>query len=184
MSKVRQQFKAEISRAESTGIGMSWTGEGQTVPEGKARSAPPPHHPKGWRSRCKGKPQNLVSNLLVIVPPLDISFHHALGGFFSSLCCHPLFPFSCSIPLSLSPHFLGLAEQIFLLSSKKFMLLHRILPLSNDRVAFLKITRWSGAHHGNTDFPQLLVIFFLTPVLTSSYLFPSISQAHHPFLWG
>lgn len=65
------------------------------------------------------------------------------------------------------------------------MLLHRILPLTNDHVAFLNITRWSGAHHGNADFPQLVVISVsLVPVLTSFYIFLYRSQVHHPFLWG
>lgn len=126
--------------------------------EGKARPAPPPHRPRGWRSRSRDKPQNLVYNLMVIPPPLDINFLHALGGFFSSLRYHPLFPFSCSVPLSLSLHFLGLEEQISLVSGKKFYVVAQILPLSNNRVAFLNITRWNGARHGNADFPQLVVI--------------------------
>lgn len=140
--------------------------------ERKARPAPPPHCSRGWRSKGRDKLRNLVSNLLVIPPPLDINFVHAPGGSFSSLHYRLLFPFSCSVPLSLSPHFLGLKEQILLDSGKSFMLLHRILPLSNDHIAFLNITRWSEAHHGNTEFPQLVLISVsLVSTVTSSYLF-------------
>ena len=169
---MRQQFKAERSGAESTGTGRSWMAEGQMLSEGKARPAPPPHHPGGWRPKARDKPQNLVCNLLVIPPPLDIDFLHALGGFFSSLCYHHFFH-SLVLSLFLSHLIsLGWQKKYPWFQARIFMLLHRILPLNNNPVAFLNITRWSGAHHGNADFPQLVVIS-VSPVsmLTFSHLF-------------
>lgn len=120
----------------------------------------------------RDKPQNLVSDLLVIPLPWDTNFLHALGGFFPLLCYYPHFSFFCSIHLFSHLIFFRWKKKYPWFQLRSLMLFHRILSLSNDCVAFLNITRWVERGTPQKCFPQLVVISVsLASMPTSSCLF-------------